>query len=515
MKDFLQGLLEQMKATGPATKAVLFMALLLVAGVIGFATYSAGTPHFRLLYSSLDPQQAAAVQAALAGGNIRFEVSQPPGPYTVHVDDSQFYQAQNLVALAGGLSVAPQGIQANQSGAKDVFLSANERAQNSLKREWQEMERQLESLEFVAGANVSTSVPESSVLRKTLPMTVAVTLQVNPGMQLTRSQAATVAKLVRFRFGVPAENVMISDQGGRVVWDGTQQDELSAAANDVFDHKSRFDGEIAARTNQALDHAFGPGLAYIVVDSSWKHERKESIKKTLDPTNKVVTSKDEKKSETPQDAPTVPASDPNAAGAQPVASRSASTNETRQTTAVGEETSHSVDDAPSLERLSVSLFLDESLKEKQTALEEVVKNAIGFKESRDDKIASVVTPFASVLRDDKGAIVKPATVEPEKAPSRLMEMLLQRGVEIAAALVFLVVLLKALKTAPRNLAHDEPNAPGNDPMAALAAAEEIEDPRVREMVARRQIDELIRNDPERVSTILSRWAADEEKTARV
>ena len=514
MKDFLQGLLEQMKATGPATKAVLFMALLLVAGVIGFATYSASTPHFRLLYSSLDPQQAAAVQAALAGGNIRFEVSQPPGPYTVSVDYSQFYQAQNLVALAGGLAVAPQGIQANQSGAKDVFLSANERAQNSLKREWQEMERQLESLEFVAGANVSTSVPESSVLRKTLPMTVAVTLQVNPGMQLTRSQAATVAKLVRFRFGVPAENVMISDQGGRVVWDGTQQDELSAAANDVFDHKSRFDSEIAARTNQALDHAFGPGLAYIVVDSSWKHERKESIKKTLDPTNKVVTSKDEKKSETPQDAPTVPASDPNAASPQQVASKSATTNETRQTTVVGEETSHSVDDAPSLERLTVSLFLDESLKEKQTALEDVVKNAVGMVEPRD-KLASVVTPFASVLRDDKGAIVKPAAVEPEKAPSRLMEMLLQRGVEIAAALVFLVVLLKALKSSPRALSHDEPNAPGNDPMAALAAAEEIEDPRVREMVARRQIDELIRNDPERVSTILSRWAADEEKAARV
>jgi hypothetical protein len=51
-------------------------------------------------------------------------------------------------------------------------------------------------------------------------------------------------------------------------------------------------------------------------------------------------------------------------------------------------------------------------------------------------------------------------------------------------------------------------------MAALAAADEIEDPRLREMVARRQIDELIRNDPERVSTILSRWAADEEKVAR-
>ncbi len=358
MRDFLQGLLEQLKTTGPATKAVLLMGLLLVAGVIGFASYTAGTPHFRLLYSSLDPQQAAAVQAALAGGNIRFEASQPPGPFTIHVDESQYYQAQNLVALAGGLTVSPEGIQANQSGAKDVFLSQSERAQNALKREWQEMEKQLESLEFVARARVSTSIPDSSVLRKSAPMTVAVTLQVSAGTQLSRAQAATVAKLVRFRFGVPAENVMISDQSGHGVWDGTQQDDLTSAANEVFDHKSRFDNEIAARTNQALDHAFGPGLAYIVVDSTWKHVRTESVKKSLDPKG-VVTSKDEKKSETPQDSPTVPTSDANAPKPAPALAK---TSETRQTTAVGEETTHSVDEAPMLELLKVALFLDDSLK---------------------------------------------------------------------------------------------------------------------------------------------------------
>ncbi len=511
MRDFLQGLLEQLKTTGPATKAVLAMGLLLVAGVIGFASYTAGTPHFRLLYSSLDPQQAAAVQAALAGGNIRFEASQPPGPFTIHVDDSQYYQAQNLVALAGGLSVSPEGIQANQSGAKDVFLSQSERAQNALKREWQEMEKQLESLEFVSRARVSTSIPESSVLRKAAPMTVAVTLQVNAGMQLSRAQAATVAKLVRFRFGVPSENVMISDQSGRDVWDGTQQDELSAAANSVFDNKTRFDSEIAARTNKALEQAFGPGLAYVVVDSTWKNERTESVRKTLDPKG-VVTSKEEKTTSTPQDTPEASGS---ANPSAPVVKNDpAKTSETRQVNAVGETTSHSIDEAPALTHLSVSLFLDDSLKAQQTQLEAVVKNAVGLNDERKDTIATVVTPLASVARDDKGAIAKPPAPEKIEAPSRTMEMLLQHGVEIAAAAVFLFVLLRALKSRPRALAYDEPQAAAHDPIAALAAAEEIEDPRVREMVARRQIDELIRNDPERVSTILSRWAADEEKAAR-
>jgi len=513
MKDFLQGLLEQMKAAGPATKAVLVMGLLLLAGLIGFASYSASTPHFRLLYSNLDPQQAAAVQAALAGGNVRFEASQPPGPFSIHVDDAHYYQAQNLVALAGGLSLAPEGIQANQSGAKDVFLSAGERAQNALKREWQEMEKQLESLEFVGRARVSSSIPESSVLRKSAPMTVAVTLQLSAGAQLSRAQAATVAKLVRFRFGVPAENVMISDQSGRGVWDGTQQDELTSAANEVFDHKARFDNEIAARTNLALDHAFGPGLAYIVVDSTWKHERRESIKKTLDPKG-VVTSKDEKKTSTPQE-PSMRASDigPNP-NPTPVAVEPATTSETRSVSAVGEETSHSLDEAPTLELLKVALFLDESLKDKQAQLEEVVKNAVGLVEARDGKIAAVVTPFASVARDDKGAIVKPAPPEKLEAPSRITELLLQRGVEIGAAAIFLFVLLRSLKSRPKAHAYDEPQAAAHDPMAALAAAEEIVDPRVREMVLRRQIDELIRNNPEHVSTILSRWAADEEKVAR-
>ena len=511
MKDFLQGLLEQMKATGPATKAVLGMALLLIAGVIGFVAYTAGTPHFRLLYSSLDPQQAAAVQAALAGGNIRFEVSQPPGPYTVHVDDAQFYQAQNLVALAGGLSVAPQGIQANQSGAKDVFLSAGERSQNTLKREWQEMEKQLEELEFVARARVSTSVPEPSVLRKREPMTVAVTLLLHSGMQLTRSQAATVAKLVRFRFGVPSENVMISDQSGLALWDGTQQDDLTAAANSVFDNKSRFDSEIAARTNKALEQAFGPGLAYVVVDSTWKSERTESIRKTLDPKG-IVTSKEEKTTTTPQDTPA--AANSTNPSAPVVKNDPAKTSETRQVTAVGETTSHSVDEAPTLTHLSVSLFLDDSLKAQQTQLEAVVKNAVGLNDERKDTIATVVTPIASLKRDDKGQIAKPTEPEKVEAPSRMLELLMQRGVEIAAAAIFLFVLLKALKSAPRALRPDEPEAPGHDPIAALAAAEEIVDPRLREMVARRQIDELIRNDPERVSTILSRWATDEEKAAR-
>jgi len=522
MKDNLQGLFEQLKNMGGATKAILALSFLLVAAVIGLVTYSANAPHFRLLYSGLDARQLAAVQSALAGGNIRYEVSQPPGPFVVQVEDAQYYQAQNLVAIAGAMEVAPEGIQANQAGATDVFLSAGERQQNSLKREWQELEKQLQELAFVQRARVSTSIPETSALRRSTPMTVAVTLQLRNVTDLSRSQSQAVAKLVRYRFNVPAENVVICDQDGRSLYDGTQESGLGAVANELFDHKSRYDSELARRTNEVLARVFGPGLAHIVVNSEWSHARRESIKETVDPANKAVVSKTESKTSAPGAAPSAAGGVPGVAGfgvdnaapgaqANP-ASGVATTSEVRQNTVVGKETSLVSEEAPELQRLTVSLFLDASIEDKRADLEKVVKTSVGFVEQRD-ALGSLAAPFATLKRDDQGKLLPPPEPLPVEGPSRMTELLVERGVELVAAVIFLFVLLKALKRKP----HDGMQlgtAGGSGPEGGLGGIDEIEYPRIREMMARRQIDELVKNDPERVSLILSRWVAEDMKASR-
>lgn len=508
MNEFLTNLKNQFLAASAGAKLTLALGVAALVAIVVIANNWATTPSFKLLYSELDSRSAAAVESALAGANVRYQKSQPPGPYVISVDEAQFYAAQNAVAIAGALSSAPEGIQTNGNGASQVFLSASERAQNSLKREWQELEKQLEELDFVQRAHVSTSVYDPSSMRKPAPMTVAVTLTLRGRVDLTASQANTVAKLARFRFNVPQENVLIADQSGRSLFDGSLQNDKSAAATLAFDHGSRYDEELARKTNEVLDRVFGPGMAYVVVNSKWQFGEVESVKESLDPKPIVVDSKisetstPQEQSPTPVAANSAVPSDPNAptTPAPVPEEKVATTTESHTTSVVGRETRLERKNTPILEKLGVSLYLDESQKDRLADLEKTVKAAVGFDEARKDSFSSLVTPFASVKRDDKGQIVPPPTPPEVSAPSRMTEMLVQRGIEIGAAIAFLFLLFRTLKGSSKA---------ATAAVGSKTAGEDM-DERTLELLAKTEIEELVKTDPQKVSSILSRWAAEEE-----
>jgi len=96
--------------------------------------------------------------------------------------------------------------------------------------------------------------------------------------------------------------------------------------------------------------------------------------------------------------------------------------------------------------------------------------------------------------------------ETESGVMVLVEKYMQRGVEILVALVFIILLLKSLKGAKTSS-----KARGAARAQAAAAEAEI-DP---ELLARAQVEDLLRADPERVGEILSAWVRDEAGTAGV
>jgi flagellar M-ring protein FliF len=311
------------------------------------------------------------------------------------------------------------------------------------------MERQLEVLDFVQRASVSTSVPQRSLGRKAEPQTVAVMLQLRGGTELTRAQSQTVAQLVRFRFDVPASNVMLSDQHGNSLYGGGDDGDGAPEGDDLFEHKQRYDEDLARRTNGVLEKMFGEGKAYVLVNTDWSWQDTETVTERYDPKG-VVVSESKTRTETPQvGAPAVggPAgtasnlatnfgsSDASGAAAPTVEAPVATTSEESKQSLVGRETQLARSRTPRLERMAVSLFIDETVVAESDALKGSVQASVGFDETRGDVFSAMVTPFAS-LRDAEGNILEPEVPAPIEEPNALLEILLGRGVEILAALAF-------------------------------------------------------------------------------
>lgn len=526
----LQALAAELGQASLRSKLTVLLAVLAVVGVLGVAGVVAGKPHYVMLYSGLGDGERVAVEKALAGAQVSYRASQPPGPFSIYVDEGTYDQAQIAVAMAEALRSAPAGITTGEGGAGAIFMSSGERQQSMLKREWQETEHLLQQLDFVSRATVTTSMPDSSPLRKREPVTVSVALTLKTPGALRADEASAVAKLVRYRFGVPPENVIISDQSGHILYDPSAEDQ-GPDPRSLIEHAAGYDSALAAKVNRTLEQAFGPSRALVTVTSEWDHDQSTTVSEAIDPET-VTLSTERRSSKTPLAAADpvggVPGTSSNMApgdgfgtehaGVPELTGRAApeamsETSDERTTYDAARTRTQTVRTAPRLARLSVSLVLDDSLGERREQIVQLVKAAVGFDETRQDLIGVSTTAFAVPEEGADGAVEGEPAAPAE--PSPVLELLLTRGVEIVSALAFVTVLLLSLRGA-RGARAAPAGAParGAGSSAVAGAITDLAGEVDPALLARAQIDELVRSNPRRVGEILSRWASEETAGAR-
>ncbi|MBK8180382.1 MAG: hypothetical protein IPK67_16115 [Planctomycetes bacterium] len=533
MATDLKQISQSLKDASPRTRMVAIGGALLVAAVIAVSSFLASRPHFVLLHAKVDDTERVAVEKALAAANIRYRISQPPGPYVIDVDEAHFYEAQNAVATAGAMQRASSGIDTGAGGASTIFMTAAERAQTMQKREWQELENQLGCLDFVASAKVTTSVADNSPLRARKPVTVSVTLALRGQTDLTPEQAENVARIVRYRFDVPAENVVVTDQRGRTLFAGEASGSNHGLPTlDRSEYARTYEHALETKANEAISRAYGPNKGYVTLASEWDFDLRTIESDDVQAKGALV---EDEKTETVTPAGSAAAGAGGAAGTasniavetppQPngtpgTASPStpaATSTEQRRRYETGRTKTRTVHSTPTLERLSVSLVLDESLAAKRDEISKLVEALVGFEEARKDVLRVSTTAIA--VPETVGADGTPGSepVAMNDGPSPTMKLLLEHGIEFMAAAVFLFIALKALKGARRGSGSGsgalQPAAAGAGARGASAGAEGDEIEADPELLARAKVEELVRSDPRRVGEILSRWATETTKTA--
>ena len=502
MNDLLSNLIESLKGTSAGTKLVAVLSGVTMLGILGVAFMMSNRPELRPTIMGLSDHEVGTVSKALADAGIPFEVSAGTAPYNIAVDEDNRSDAFAAAYGSGALDRPLRGIAVGE-GVTSVFNSAEERRQGVRKKDWGEMELMLETLSFVTAATVRTSAGRTSPIeRDPAPMTASVTLRT--AGELTVGQKTTVARIVSSGLGIQRNHIMVADHEGNMIFDGSREKEGGGLSGlDARESEAAYDERLAEQANRVLDTVLGPGMAHVVVTSEWDYtmmtEREESssgqagnvvIEETTESTDRTqATSIGGAAGVTSNTAQNAGDSSPSVT-TTPLEKTSKTTKRYAPTIS----TSESVREVPLLKRLSVALFLDESIDSARAdQLEANVKAAVGYSETRDDSFSLATFPTPVVEETPAEAVEVPT------APNPLMDKLLRRGVEIATALVFLVLLLKTLKGSNKQATLQ--------PATAAAAAEEDVDP---EVLARAKVEELLRSDPDKVGEILSNWAREEE-----
>src|SRR5688500_2466231 len=126
MNEQLKTLRDGLSRSSLASKVTAGLVALAVVLAVGLSAFVSNRPHLPLLLSGLSDNESAAAMKALAEAEIPFEVSQPPGPFVVYVDEDD--RALALAAIYQGDAMVPlwKGIPADQGGMASVFLSNGE-----------------------------------------------------------------------------------------------------------------------------------------------------------------------------------------------------------------------------------------------------------------------------------------------------------------------------------------------------------------------------------------------------
>lgn len=350
------------------------------AGVLAILTIAvlsavwAAQSDYKVLYKDLNEQDAASVVEGLNTLKMDYEFS---------ADGSEILVPDNTVYDAR-LKLASTGVGIKSGTGFELFDNADygmtEFAQKiNYQRAIQgELSRTITSFAEVSYARVHLVLPKTSLFKKdSRPPKASITLVLEPGTQLAKSQVLGIQRLVSSAVdGLTPDAVSIIDQRGIVI-SKNESDDVSSMSKQL-NQKQSLENYLALKVINILDQVFGPGLGSVNIDATLSYDQIQ--RKTEEPlkgeSSIVLRDKQTKKvTEGKLDDKNKKTSNGNVF-------------ETKETDyQVGKSIEQVVESVGKVERLTVSVLIPKSAGEhKQSEIEKLVSAAIGLNVDRGDVI---------------------------------------------------------------------------------------------------------------------------------
>jgi flagellar M-ring protein FliF len=486
---------------GSVAAAIVFLML-----IMNFAS----KPSYTTLETGLDPAQTGKITSALDAKGIGYQIQN--GGTALEVTSSQVSQARIALATAGLLGIGSQQpgfelLNSSQLGASNFQQQVT--YQRALEGQ---LDQTIEQIQGVDSATVNLVLPDSQdqLFGDSGPASSASVLlsdsgTVDPGA--IKGIAELVASSVQ---GLSDSKVTITDSSGALLWptsgsDGTTSGGLPAAQSADEQYDSTMNSQLDAMLAQTL----GPGKAQVSVNGNLNAN--QSTQQELIYGKKGVPLTSQTQSETLTGgktsggtAGTIPAYAGTTSG-----TGSNYKNTTSNTTYGVDKTITNSTIAPgAINSQTVSVLVDKSVPASEIpSIRNAVAGAVGLNAKRGDTLSVSQISFAKT----------PAPPTTAAGASKMMGYAKYAVIGIGA-LLFLFFMRRNLKRRERETFEGQPTwlreLATPRPLAALAsgsdeAATEVKRLRSPVNVPKRQVEELVERDPDRVAQQVRAWMSED------
>lgn len=363
-----------------------------VAGLIWWVAQ----PEYRVLFSGLPSEDAGVITGKLQTKGVPFKLAS--GGTTILVPADQEMQVR--------LDLATEGMpNASRIGKGfDLFdqpmLGATPFAQNInfMRAQQAEVAKTLMQIDPIQFARVHIVRPEPSpFIRDHKPTTASVMVKLRPGASLNRNTISAIGSLVSGSVeGLSRDNVRIIDSHGRLLSDNNESG--SEVMGAFIEQRKEVEHYLASEAERVLNHVLGNGRAIVRVTAELNTKQMREKKEIINIEGKVARSEKTTTNKTTSNS-SGGGSRGGFVGTSSNLGKSGGGSSGSGSTS-NQETSQSDYDYPrtiqewhnkigSIDRLTVAAFVDTSGPDGEQLVsladvQEIIKKAIGFKQSRDE-----------------------------------------------------------------------------------------------------------------------------------
>jgi len=412
-------------------------------------------PEMRVLFSGLEPQDAAAIVEKLKESGVPYELADDGR--TIKVPAAQLYDTRLRLAAQGLPQKSTVGYELFDKatfGMSDFVQKLNYR--RALEGE---LARTISTLDEVEHARVHIVIPERTLFEaEQKKPTASVILRLKDGRSLSRLNIEGIQHLVASSVeGLEPSAVTIVDQRGRLLSELTPAGTLTGMTQAQYELQQRVDQYLTAKVQSLLDGVLGVGNSVVRVTAELDFTQLERTREDYDPERQVVRS-EQNITETSSTADTTTGSASSTQRSNTIVNYEIPRTIERVTTAPGvikrltvaaliNGTTRLVQENGQWKRLYVPRTQEEMEK-----LTDIIKNAVGYDPARNDQVSVVNVQF------DTGEEPQPPKAWYELPPEQWLRLLLI-GIAMLLGLWALRNLLRSPVVRPHIELVPEPLAP--------------------------------------------------------